>query len=197
MFIGEEKHGMWRFQENGFIRVYRDNSTNVGILIEEREKAIESGLNYVDAEKYPRNDALLSILKINYMNVDPYQDFDYAFGDETSIITNEDGREVEVFNWIDLPIYHEKFTRKYANHVPIDTPSYYCQVMSFRPGLKINNLLHYHFLSPLILWRFPQSWWNFLQLKSKFPLTQLKFPSSIQVGRKSLTRHQLLPMTIR
>ena len=140
MFIGEEKHGMWRFQENGFIRVYRDKSKNVGILKDEKEEAIESGLHYVDAEKYPRNDTLLNIIENNYMNVDPYQyqDFDYAFGDETSIITDENGREVEVLNWIGLPIYHEKFTRKYENHVPIDTPSYYCQVISFRPGLKMN-----------------------------------------------------------
>ena len=128
MFIGEEKHGMWRFQENGFIRVYRDKSKNVGILEDEKDKAIESGLHYVDA-KYTRDDRLLGILKNNYMNVNPALDFDYAFGDDTSIIINTIGRRVEVLNWIDLPIYHEKFTRKYENHVPIDTPAYFCQVL--------------------------------------------------------------------
>ena len=132
MFIGEEKHGMWRFQENGFIRVYRDKSKNVGILKNERKRAIESGLHYVDAEKYARDDKLLGILKINYMNIDPDQDFDYAFlENDTSIITIY-GRKVEVLNWIDLPIYHEKFTRKYENHVPIDTPAYFCQVILCR-----------------------------------------------------------------
>ena len=133
MFIGEEKHGMWRYQENGFVRVYRDKSKKVGIQLEDKEKAIESGLYYADEDKYTRNDTLLGILKTYYMNFDPALDFDYAFGPNvTSNITNADGRIVEVLNWIDLPIYHEKFTRKYKNHVPIDTPAYFCQVISLR-----------------------------------------------------------------
>ena len=131
MFIGEEKHGMWRFQENGFIRVYRKNGSNVGILPEEKKRAIESGLHYVDADEYAREDRLLRILRNNYMNIDPALDFDYAFAKtDTSIIKNADGRSIEVLNWIDLPIYHEKFTRKYEDHVPIDTPAYFCQVIS-------------------------------------------------------------------
>ena len=137
MFIGEEKHGMWRFQENGFIRVYRDKSSNVGIFPVERKRAIESGLYYVDAEKYTKDETLLGILKNHYMNVNPALDFDYAFGDDTSIIINTNGRRVEVLNWIDLPIYHEKFTRKYRNHAPIDTPAYFCQVQLLRPSLSI------------------------------------------------------------
>ena len=92
IFIGEEKHGVWRFQENGFIRVYRDKSKNIGIQLEDKKKAIESGLYYVDEDKYPRNDTLLGILKTYYMNIDPALYFDYAFAEkDTSIIKNADG----------------------------------------------------------------------------------------------------------
>ena len=74
------------------------------------------------------------------MNFDPYnQYFDYAFTNDTSNITNANGRKVEVLNWIDLPIYHEKFTRKYENHVPIDTPAYYCQVIHIIQAHIING----------------------------------------------------------
>ena len=143
IFIGEEKHGMWRFQENGFIRVYRDKSKSVGILKDEKEDAIESGLHYIDADNYARNDRLLSILKDNYMNIDPALDFDYAFVEnDTSFIKYHPywGREVEVLNWIDLPIYHEKFTQKYENHVPIDTPAYFCQVILISIIFRTNQL---------------------------------------------------------
>jgi hypothetical protein len=118
ILVGEGKHGVWRFQENGFIRVYRDKYCDCGIPQEKKEGVIVDWLDLPRVSDATRD--LLEILRVNYSNIDSNKEFDYAFGEETS----EEG----YLNWIDLPIYHAKFGGKYEDHVPIDLPLFYCQV---------------------------------------------------------------------
>ena len=113
---------MWRFQENGFIRVYRDKAKEgipavkkEGVLTLERVEVKEE-----TKEQDEENNRLLQILLNDYKNLDPKHEFNYAFGEEVS----EEGW----LNWIDLPIYHAKFGEKYEDHVPIDLPIFWCQV---------------------------------------------------------------------
>ena len=115
LVIGEPKHGIWRFQENGYIRVYRGKD-KAGIPVDKKE-------NVLDLTERSGNEELFDIVKNNYMNNDPKHNFDYAFGEEI----HEDG-EQKFLNWIDLPIFHPKFDGKYEDHDPIDLPLWYCQV---------------------------------------------------------------------
>jgi len=116
LLVGEGKHGVWRFQENGFIRVYRGKGRK-GVPVEDKEAAIDSGLL---EDKAGRED-LLDTLRFNYSAIDVNVEFDYAFGEEI---------EKGYLNWIDLPIYHAMFEGKYEDHDPIDLPVYYCQMSS-------------------------------------------------------------------
>ena len=115
LVIGEPKHGIWRFQENGFIRVYRGKGMK-GIPVDNKEDAL-------DLTERSDNEDLYDMVMSNYMNNDPKHNFDYAFGDE---VHEEDGQRW--LNWIDLPIFHPKFEKKYEDHDPIDLPLWYCQV---------------------------------------------------------------------
>ena len=120
LLVGEGKHGVWRFQENGFIRVYRSKGADTGIPKDEKEAVL---VDTKDKEVYnldSRKVELLGILKKYYKNIDPKHEFDYAFGEEFS----DEGW----LNWIDLTIYHPQFDEKYDDHVPIDLPLFYCQV---------------------------------------------------------------------
>ena len=124
--IGEPKHGMWRFQENGFVRVYREVGKE-GIPPEKKNEVLDLkgkvDVRVATKEKDEETNRLFDILQHNYMNIDPKHNFDYAFGDE--IHEESDKRWL---NWIDLPIFHSKFGGKYEDHVPIDLPIWYCQV---------------------------------------------------------------------
>ena len=124
LLVGEGKHGVWRFQENGFIRVYREERKE-GIPVEMKEVVLdfESVENGEDDEERNR---LFEILQNNYKNYDPKfkDDFNYTFH---VALESDDGS----LNWIDLPIYHPKFNNKYEDHVPIDLPLFYCQVNIF------------------------------------------------------------------
>ena len=113
---------MWRFQENGYIRVYRDKAKEgipavkkEGVLSLERVEVKEE-----TKERDEENNRLLQILLNDYKNLDPKHEFNYAFGEEVS----DEGW----LNWIDLPIYHAKFGEKYEDHVPIDLSIFWCQV---------------------------------------------------------------------
>ena len=129
LLVGEGKHGVWRFQENGFIRVYREKGKE-GIPQEKREEVLDldERVEVMDdtREQDEEINRLFEILQDNYQNIDPNYNFtfDYAFGDE--VFKAENGSRW--LNWIDLPIFHGKFGKKYEDHVPIDLPTYYCQV---------------------------------------------------------------------
>ena len=120
LLIGETKHGFWRYQENGFIRVYRVDG-KAGIPLDNKTS------NFTDISNRSSNEdeqtkRFLDILEGNYNSIDPTKKFNYHFGNESE----SDGEHW--LNWIDLPIYHAKFDKKYKDHDPIDLSVYYCQV---------------------------------------------------------------------
>lgn len=125
--VGESKHGVWRIQENGFVRVYREQGKE-GIQPNQSDEVTnkENKLppDDTNAEKINR---LLDILEENYKNISPNNtkaNFKYSFGNRSVV---ENG--TKVLNWIDLPIFHVKFkASNYADHVPIDLPGFYCTV---------------------------------------------------------------------
>ena len=128
LLVGEGKHGVWRIQENGFVRVYRENGKE-GIPPEKKEGVIDlEGKVEVKEETKEQDEEinrLYDILEENYLNIDyKHKNFNYAFGDN-EISEESEGRYL---NWIDLPIFHPKFGGKYEDHVPIDLPAYFCQV---------------------------------------------------------------------
>ena len=124
LLVGEGKHGVWRFQENGFIRVYREEGKE-GIPVEMKEVVLDFE-SVEDGEEDEERNRLFEILQNNYKNYDPKfkDDFNYTFN--VTLKSDNDS-----LNWIDLPIYHPKFNNKYEDHVPIDLPLFYCQVNIF------------------------------------------------------------------
>ena len=125
LLVGEGKHGVWRFQENGFIRVYRDKESP-GIPKDKGEAVL---VDWKDKDNLAQDvKDLLDILAKNYMNIDANHEFNYSFG-------NDQVSAEGWLNWIDLPIYHPKFEGKYDDHVPIDLPLFYCQVCCDRSSL--------------------------------------------------------------
>ena len=132
IFIGERKHGFWRIQENGFVRVYRKEGSTDGIAVEEKQAALDIDNCSADVQTDWHGDLdklrLLDVLVNNYMHQDTMKsDFGYAFGDEI----HEHNSTVQWLNWIDLPIYHAMFNGKYDDHVPIDLPMFFCQVNTY------------------------------------------------------------------
>merc|ERR1712054_558586 len=107
MMIGEPKHGLWRIQDAGMVRMYKRPGA-LGLL-EDTDVA-----SYTDVER----------LRDEYTaGEDSYQytgdDWVYKYPDEE---IDENGR----MNWIDVSIHHPIFGGKYDGHVPIDLASYYC-----------------------------------------------------------------------
>lgn len=101
--IGEGKHGLWRVQENGTVRLYRQNNSE-GIP--------------VDADLF--SDKYADLIKHNYRSFLPSESWSgYKYPDQK---VAEDGK----LNFIDLPITHPVFQGKYDDHEPIDLANWYC-----------------------------------------------------------------------
>ncbi len=101
--IGEGKHGLWRVQENGTVRLYL--------------KKNGQGLSPKADLNAAKN---LSIIESQYSAYLPEESWSgYKYPDQ---VLNESGQ----LNFIDLPINHARFKGKYAKHVPIELPNYYC-----------------------------------------------------------------------
>lgn len=101
--LGEGKHGLWRIQDNGTVREYL--------------KAGKTGLPGGADVNDPAN---LAVLESDYSNYIPEESFGGYKSPQTPL--NEAGR----MNFVDLSITHAKYDGKYANHVPIDLPHWYC-----------------------------------------------------------------------
>ncbi|CZF85856.1 hypothetical protein [Grimontia marina] len=101
--IGEGKHGLWRVQENGNVRLYRRRNAEgiqpgSDLYAEEAVKKIGNEYGY-------------------YLEDESWSGYKYP--DEK---LSESGN----LNYIDVPITHPIFKGKYANHEPIDLSNWYC-----------------------------------------------------------------------
>ncbi|MDH3609819.1 MAG: hypothetical protein OEQ24_11340, partial [Gammaproteobacteria bacterium] len=102
-FIGEGKHGLWRVQDNGTIREYRKKGA----------KGLPKG-----ADLFHKKHA--SVIANQYSSYIPEESWDGYKHPHQEVA--EDGN----LNFIDLPLNHPKYKGKYADHVPIDLPHFYC-----------------------------------------------------------------------
>lgn len=116
--IGEGKHGMWRYQDNGTVREYLKNG-GTGLPA----SALGSVQN-PDA-------ATLAALEANYTHHDPAGSWSTYRADGNQV--NDNGTadtSDDYLNYVDLTISHAKYDGKagggYDNHAPIDLPGWYC-----------------------------------------------------------------------
>jgi len=107
VFIGEPKLGLWRIQDNGFIREYRRYGKN-GLRVDARPN--HPNLPWSDLE----------IIKHNYASYMPEDNTLYKYPDDKTW----NG----YFQYLDLSIYHPKYEGKYNDHVPIDLPHFYVTI---------------------------------------------------------------------
>ena len=108
------KHGMWRVQENGFIREYRKKGQN----------GITENIDPNAATTLMDNGYKNAIYN-NYAAIIPEEGFSgYKYPDQ-KLSDGSDGIEGHQ-NYIDLSIYHPKYGGKYNDHAPIDLPLFYC-----------------------------------------------------------------------
>ena len=123
--IGEPKHGLWRVQDNGHVRMYRREG-RLGL----NQNTNLRGFTDVDR------------IRADYVTgAELYGTGAYRYPDQEVTVENADqtgGR----LNFIDLSIHHEYFNGTYADHVPIDLPFYYC-TMSSGGFAEAKNLWEY------------------------------------------------------
>lgn len=99
--IGEGKHGLWRMQENGTVRMY----------LKPGKTGLPVGTNVLTTSASALSDA--------------YVAYDLSIGFPLYKYPSQgvtDGK----LNFVDVPITHPVFGGKYAEHEPIDLPSFYC-----------------------------------------------------------------------
>lgn len=117
--IGEGKHGMWRYQDNGSVREYlKQGGTGISA-----STSMDDILN-PDA-------ATLAALQDNYTHLDAAGSWGTyrADGDQVNDNGTADTSD-DYLNYVDLTISHAKYDNKadggYDSHAPIDLPGWYC-----------------------------------------------------------------------
>jgi len=127
--IGEGKHGMWRYQDNGTVREY---------LV-----AGADGLPASTTDVFTNKHGTQNIIKNEYTHHDPeaswsgYRSDNYAPAhdlaggetiDQLTGITDNNTSDLsdDYRVWVDLPINHPKYKGAYDEHAPIDLAGYYC-----------------------------------------------------------------------
>jgi len=103
--IGEAKHGLWRTQDNGMVRVHKVKGV----------KGVKVGADLNDPN-------LLSVIQACYKSfrsdrkwfASSYDPYNPAVPDPSYA------------NFLDLPISHKYFDGRYSKHVPVDLPIFSC-----------------------------------------------------------------------
>lgn len=115
--VGEGKHGLWRYQDNGTVREY----------IEQGAGGIHPSADILDPDA-----ATLALLQSDYSHLTSHPNFGGYVADGNQV--NDNGTpgdsSDDFLNYVDLPVSHAKYDAKpdggYDNHVPIDLPGWYC-----------------------------------------------------------------------
>ncbi|MFT5722828.1 MAG: hypothetical protein ACI9W6_003164 [Motiliproteus sp.] len=118
--IGEGKHGMWRYQDNGTVREYLKNG-GLGL-----PASAADSLQDPDA-------ATLAALDTNYTSYDPANSKSTYHAEGNQINDNETANTADDYlNYVDLTISHAKYDGNaeggYDRHAPIDLPGWYCMM---------------------------------------------------------------------
>lgn len=112
--IGEAKHGLWREQDNGIIRLYR----------KEKATGVPVGANVYNPSHYTRikNDYKANLIP-GVETIDAEGWAGYRFAQE------DDGDGKAAF--VDVDIYHPYFEGKYDDHPVIDLPQFICTMSDY------------------------------------------------------------------
>lgn len=121
--IGEGKHGLWRIQDNGTVRMYL--------------KAGKTGLR---KGSDPNSAANAAKIKSDYSAYEEGDGMNWGHWVSDQTPVNDDG----YMNFVDVAISGPVFGGKYRNHVPIDLPSWYC-TMSEPTYPNSADAMHYAF----------------------------------------------------
>jgi len=148
--IGEGKHGMWRYQDNGTvreylqpeangIRAYNDDGTLRDLTFTASLEVITSDYSHLtshDLSDDPVNGGFAGYRSDSYA---PAHDLEFETIDQATGIT-DNGTPLDTSDdyrvWVDLPINHAKYDGNdehgsYDNHVPIDLAGYYCTMSNY------------------------------------------------------------------
>lgn len=107
--IGEGKHGMWRYQDNGTVREY---------LKAHNGQANGHGVP-VGTDVFDESGNIQTKIENDYTHIDPAASWSVYRADGN---VDEGGTAA----YVDLPIFHQKYEGAYDTHVPIDLAAYYC-----------------------------------------------------------------------
>lgn len=112
--IGEAKHGLWREQDNGIIRLYRKYKSS----------GVPVGANVYDSVHHTRikeDYKAVLIPGVETSDDEGWAGYRYAQEDD------KDGRAA----FVDVDIYHPYFEGKYDNHPVIDLPQFICTMSDY------------------------------------------------------------------
>lgn len=109
--IGEAKHGMWRIQDNGLVRLYRKfGTTGVPIGADVYDSSLQAAIT---SDYKP-----VLIPGLETGDIGGWAGYRY--------FQDADGDGQAAF--VDIPIYHPYFKSSYGNHPVIDLPDWYCNM---------------------------------------------------------------------
>jgi hypothetical protein len=148
--LGDGKHGLWRYQDNGTVRVYiTDEAEASGIGVPAPDPNDFDLRNPREAQEWALT---LSAADIgdSYTHLDksagagaPGEGGFKSFAGFNPEPVNASGN----VTFIDLPIFHEFFHGKYDDHPPIDLAGYYC-TMSEAGYPKARAAMDFAFAQP-------------------------------------------------
>ena len=122
--IGEGKHGLWRVQDNGMVREYRKKDA----------QGLKDGADLFD-------EGNMAIVESDYASYIPEESWGGYKHPHQRV--SEEG----YLNFIDVPLHHPKYKGKYADHVAIDLPHFYC-TMSANQYPYARKAIDYAFNQP-------------------------------------------------
>jgi len=135
--IGEAKHGLWRTQENGLVRL--------------RLKKKNNGEGYKGGVKVGKNlnkPNSLRKLKKNYAYYLEKSDPPNEKSDGPYDEGYSPGKPGEDATFVDIPISHKYFKNRYKDHVPIDLPLFSCGIDGYPGYPTVKELWDYAIQQP-------------------------------------------------
>jgi len=167
--VGDGKHGMWRYQDNGSVRLYiTDEAEAAGYGVPADWAA---GKDLADPHVAQDFALTLNVGDIIGDTGDDTEDADYTHFDDSASFGVPGGGGYKSFNgfnghgattgdgvggiinvnenltFLDVPIFHPFFGGKYDNHVPIDLAAWYC-TMSWAGYPAARAIMDFAFVQP-------------------------------------------------
>lgn len=142
--IGDGKHGLWRYQDNGTVREYiTPGSVGIPVPQDNPDTALdESDLSHPDA---------MAALVAGLSAADIGTDYSHFFKTTAPFAGYKANGNIPDAGgpapFLDIPIFHERYAGRYNAHVPIDLAGYYC-TMSSAGYAKARAAMNFAFEQP-------------------------------------------------